>query len=410
MKSNPRVLVLSDRFPDDLTSGRHLRVYNLCNELAREYECYFIALAEDRVIDSCAQNFSFQDSMSFCDFSGENRAFRRHLRLSNAHFIGQTWPRQYRDRVAQVLDYARTNRVGSVVNFAPLLGEYSIATGLPRLLDITDCDTLTIERQLRSRGSGMSFRDSIAARLQLVRQRQRERWLASQHTKITTIAEPDRRRLLDLSGVDNDKIEILPNGVGQEVLRQSKQERVHGRSIVFWGNLDFPPNWTAVKYFYDEVFVPYLVEHGVHWHIIGRGAGSELDGLADHSLVHMEGFQEDLPGFVADKGVMINPMVEGSGLKNKVLESFAMGLPVVTTSLGVEAIDGQAGEHFLIADTPEEFAGAILRLLDDKEICAGLCARGRELVENRYIWRAVGAEFRRIVSALPMNQRKVGSS
>ena len=74
-------------------------------------------------------------------------------------------------------------------------------------------------------------------------------------------------------------------------------------------------------------------------------------------------------------------------MRVKILEAFARGIPVVSTTIGVEGIDARAGEHLLVADDPREFADAVLRLLRDPVLAARIAAAGRRLVEERYDWR-----------------------
>jgi glycosyltransferase involved in cell wall biosynthesis len=71
-------------------------------------------------------------------------------------------------------------------------------------------------------------------------------------------------------------------------------------------------------------------------------------------------------------------------MRVKILEGFARGLPIVSTSIGVEGIEARAGEHLLVADEPGEFATAVIRLLQDPDQAARLARAGRALVEERY--------------------------
>jgi glycosyltransferase involved in cell wall biosynthesis len=74
-------------------------------------------------------------------------------------------------------------------------------------------------------------------------------------------------------------------------------------------------------------------------------------------------------------------------MRVKILEAFARGIPVVSTRIGVEGIDAHAEEHLLVADDPEEFAQAVIRVLQDRGLAARLASAGRTLVETRYDWR-----------------------
>ena len=86
-------------------------------------------------------------------------------------------------------------------------------------------------------------------------------------------------------------------------------------------------------------------------------------------------------------------MVEGSGLKNKVLEALAIYLPVVSTQMGIEAINGTAGQHFLVADSPRALAEHVENILDDPELREKLTTEGRALVESEYTWSVVGSRL-----------------
>jgi glycosyltransferase involved in cell wall biosynthesis len=176
--------------------------------------------------------------------------------------------------------------------------------------------------------------------------------------------------------------------------------------VAFWGNLDFPPNWTAVENFYETVFLPRLAPAGVSWSIYGRGAGPRIDEIARHPLIQLEGYCPDLFEAVKNCGVMINPMVEGSGLKNKVLEAFALGLPVVSTRRGIEAFPVRDGRECRIADEPDAFAEAVLDLLEQPEQANHIAQAARELVAERYTWDMVGDELLDIVDEVL--DRRVG--
>lgn len=395
-----RLLILNNEYPADRTHGQHLRIHALCRELMRSHDCYFISFSEKGSDSSGHEDLQFTAEVYLSPPEKKNRSMLRHFRLSSARYLELSSPDYFRRTAAEVRKLASQWDIELLVNFSPGFSEVGKELDLPKILDYPDNATLYIERALARHGREMGMKDRLLKKLQLIRQSARDRKLLGEYDLVTTIAEPDRKRMLEVSGLTRDRVIVIPNGVAADFLQQPNTSIERSRSIVFWGNLDFPPNWTAIRHFYTNMFIPYLADKGIEWHIVGKGSEGRLDDIAAHPLVRMAGFQADLVAYVADKGVMINPMIEGGGLKNKILESFAMNIPIVSSSMGVEAIDGVDGEHYLVADKPEDFSNCVVRLLDDKELANSMTESANRFVRECYTWQVVGRRFADVIQPL----------
>ena len=401
----PRLLVICDRLPADLASGRYLRMHHLCRQLARRFDCYMVDFGRSQGDEEAtAATLGFVDRRSLPDRQRENRSTLRHLRLSNDRLVQRLWPDYYRETLGVLRGLVEEWRIDGIVCMSGLHGEFGVELGLPRVLDACDCQTLTRRRALANRGHSMRWAERQLARLETLRQAGGERFLLRHYDCSITIAEPDRDEYLRLSGVAPERIRIVPNGVAPAAIELGATRGEPTRSVVFWGNLDFPPNWTAVEHFYETVFLPRLAPAGVTWSIYGRGAGPRVEEIARHPLIQLEGYCPDLFDAVKNCGVMVNPMVEGSGLKNKVLEAFALGLPVVSTRRGIEALPVLDGRECRIEDDPAAFAAAVMDLLEQPARAAAIAEAARELVTERYTWDAVGDELLDIVSGVLARQ------
>jgi glycosyltransferase involved in cell wall biosynthesis len=151
----------------------------------------------------------------------------------------------------------------------------------------------------------------------------------------------------------------------------------------------YPPNVDGVYWFATEVFP--LVRNrlpDVQFRIVGSRPPQRIRALAtgDRGIVVM-GYVPDLEPVLRESAVMVVPVHSGSGMRVKILEAFARGIPVVSTTIGVEGIEARAGEHLLVADDPESFATQVVRLASDREQAARLATAGRALAETRYDWR-----------------------
>jgi glycosyltransferase involved in cell wall biosynthesis len=153
--------------------------------------------------------------------------------------------------------------------------------------------------------------------------------------------------------------------------------------------MHYPPNADAIRWFRDAVW-PLLTpeERSAGFDVIGSRPPADLVAWsAEDNDVAVHGFVPALGPHLRQAGVFVVPLHAGSGLRVKILEAMAQGLPIVSTSVGVEGLPVISGEHLLIADSGEAFARAIRRLLVDAELRCRLATAGRSFA-LAYDWRA----------------------
>ena len=98
---------------------------------------------------------------------------------------------------------------------------------------------------------------------------------------------------------------------------------------------------------------------------------------------------------------MVIAVRAGGGMRVRILEAFARGMPVVTTTVGLEGIDAIPGEHVLVEDTPQDFAGSTLELLENSMLAESLAQNGRRLAEEKYDWQVVLGNMDLVYEKLP---------
>lgn len=167
-------------------------------------------------------------------------------------------------------------------------------------------------------------------------------------------------------------------------------------SIVFSGNLEYHPNQQAVRWFARNVWPQVQRDHpSLEWRILGKnphGVHAHVQGMTG---VCLTGPVENAIAALAASEIAIVPVLSGSGTRVKILEAWAAGLPVISTSLGAEGLHAAPGTHLLLADTPAEFAASITSLLKDPRLRARLAAAGRAFYEEHYTWDAAWAHLHR---------------
>jgi len=183
----------------------------------------------------------------------------------------------------------------------------------------------------------------------------------------------------------NSRIQIIPNGIDSDYFSQRGSRSVR-YDVLFTGNMSYPPNVEGAQRLVLEI-MPLVRSRRPNTSVLLAGANPTSSVLALASdTVTVSGWIEDMRTAYNQSGVFVAPMLSGSGMQNKLLEAMCMELPCVTTSLAATPIGAVHGEHWLIGDSNEELAEAILKLLDDAEVSAGLGVAARAFVIERFNW------------------------
>jgi hypothetical protein len=391
-------IVLTTRPVMELACGYDLRVVNLCRQMRDTLHLVVVQLGDVLDVEARIDRDAVFESITEFRLQAEDRpSWKRHFRTEEGAFLPLAFPARFGELVHDIQQIAKARSADRMVVFGSELAGLARATGFARVLfDVCDCISLTMVRRAAHNGGRETFRE----RLQRWRWQRTEAHLPSWFRHVTTINDADSEQLRRLSGTPALNVHTVPNGVGEQFIT-NRRPQFTVRGVAFWGNLPFGPNRDAIRYFMDHIYRPYLEGRDVEVCIIGRGPDPWLvDWAAKDPHVKLLGFVDDLTAVASRYAVMINPMRTGSGMKNKVLEAFAMGLGVVSTSLGMEAFpDARSGVHCLVHDAPEQFAASVLRLLDDHELRHRITAEAQRLVLARYRWEAIGEQWNALLDA-----------
>jgi glycosyltransferase involved in cell wall biosynthesis len=164
--------------------------------------------------------------------------------------------------------------------------------------------------------------------------------------------------------------------------------------MVFTGSMDWLPNEDAMQYFVREILpIIRTEEPAVSLSIVGRAPTPAVQRLAADAGIIVTGRVDDVRPYVRDAAVYVVPLRIGGGTRLKIFEAMAMGKAVVSTTVGAEGLPVTSGEHVLLADEPNTFARAVIRLMRDVERRRQLETAARALVVAAYDWSAVAGEL-----------------
>lgn len=183
---------------------------------------------------------------------------------------------------------------------------------------------------------------------------------------------------------------LVENGVNLEALRLLPLCRE--KRVLFMGSLDYFPNSDAAYYLAREI-MPHVWKQdpNVSLCIAGRNPHPSIRELASDPRIDIIANPPDMCDVAGRCCASVVPMRIGGGTRIKILDSLAMGLPAISTTVGSEGLEVRDGEHLLIRDDPEEFARGILSVIEGGDLRERLRCSGRQLVEQRYDWRAIFA-------------------
>ncbi len=197
----------------------------------------------------------------------------------------------------------------------------------------------------------------------------------------------------DISIFDEEVPEVpkylVPNGVDASYFLPSKTTP-KPYSMIFVGMMKYVPNYDGMIYFLDEIF-PRIQEQfpEATITIIGKNPPTSITRRAGKNVI-VTGFVEDTRPYIENASVYVVPLRMGGGTRLKIIEALSMKKPLVTTSIGCEGIDIENKESALIADDPQEFADAVMKLFSNKELCKKLTDSGYKIVIDKYRWKSIG--------------------
>jgi len=396
MVRRPSVLAVTSEVPWPLNSGGHLRTFHLLRTLARRFDVRL-------VVPTRGNDEAGRAALEHAGITLRLVPVPPRTRLSEAIKVGTSAARRepyvmfarHRSRaVARALAAEAGARRPDVL-YLDHLDSLVYAGTVPSAPIVTDL------HNVYSRLAGRAG-DEMPGRLRRIYLTREARLLARRelvaarkaHT-IMAVSDDDAGYFAALGAA---RVVVVPNGVDCSAYAGASTARPGPPTILYVGALDWPPNATAARLLATEVLAAVRLRvPDARVTIVGKNPPPEVLALAQQEAnVEVAGNVRDVVPYFRGAHVLAVPLEAGGGTRLKILEAFAAGLPVVSTPVGCEGIDGVHEQHLLVADRPQ-FADAIVRSLLDPAAAGERAGRAQRLAEECYDWSAVG---RRAVDAV----------
>ena len=274
---------------------------------------------------------------------------------------------------------------------APLAGVIrALPPELPTVLGVLDAPHLNIEA-IEARGPIATLRKQVrhARAISTIR-----RSYGAAQRVVVVSAEDGAAIERERPGLP---ISVIPNGVDFEAFDNRPHLPRQSDHLMFTGALDYAPNIAAARFLAQEVLPKIRERHpSARLSIVGRDPAVEVTDLDKRPGVSVVGPVDDMGDALSTASIYLCPMISGTGIKNKLLEALANGLPCVASELAVRGTRLKHGAELLIANTPDEIADASVRLLSDERLREELSEAGRRFVIANHTWMSVADQYSRI--------------
>jgi glycosyltransferase involved in cell wall biosynthesis len=382
-----RLLFLTHEPPLPLVSGARLRSYHLMRELARRGHpvSLFAVVAGEPVSASASRQLAeLCERVDLHPFRPSR--LRRRARLATDYVLGRAFERGY--FYTPTGAHALNALLAEVRPDVIVVGQLYMEAYLPRDPDaLTIFDSHNVEaRRIATMTRGGGARAVIA--------RRQARPVAAHEAEVvgrlgrTWAVSPEERAYF--GPLAPGRVDLVPNGVDCAALPM-RPSPATSTDLLFLGRMDYGPNADGARHLIDDV-LPHVRHEAALVRIVGANPPPALRRLAERTPFPIEvtGFVPDTAPYLETARALVVPLRSGGGTRLKILEALARGVPVLTTTLGCEGLGLRHRREVLIADDPAEIAEWIDRLLEDDELCASLAREGRDAVERRFDWSAIG--------------------
>jgi len=358
--SRPSILIIAPRLPEfDCASG-DLRLLRITEILCDKYNVFY-----------------YNDWMWERFLLRGNFKYLRHLRGTGVDVVLS------KKGLKKILENYELN--GVVTEFYTLGAKYhdfikQHQPSVPFILDTVDVHFLRERLMAETLGD-----NALSEQAESTRVRELDVYIRSDF--IWTVSDLDRVALIS-EGIPGEKIHIVPN-IHQVAKASPPLPARESKTLLFIGGFIHQPNVDAILFFHERIF-PLIREKvpQVQVKIVGADPPESIRALAGPGIT-VTGFVPDTRPYLDSGTVSIVPLRFGAGMKGKVGEALAAGLPLVTTSIGAQGMSLVSGRDCMIFDQPEEFAAAVIRLLSEPELWRSLSENGRKFMQDNFGFEAV---------------------
>jgi glycosyltransferase involved in cell wall biosynthesis len=388
-----KLLVIYPYAPWPLDRGTYQRNFHLLKALALHHEVDFVALTEE-------QDRNEETRAVFSAFCRE---------VEFIPFIHPPWQKLFPQRLLNPLpsnvQHWQCSRVAEAINQRLQPGRYDLVhicdlVLMPYVIPhqhhtpfVVDRSRVDLQFQLMEHKTlNFSKRDKFLRLESYAKLWLYEKKLAK-NALLEVVCGPDDEVFLRENIREDAPVLVVANGVDLEYFhpKSAPDERASEPTVIFCGAMDYSPNVDALRWFFESIYQKIIKQMPeLRILIVGKNPIPEVQAYAQHKRVSVTGGVPDVRPYYRRAWLQMVPLRIGGGTRLKIVESLAIGTPVVSTSIGAQGLELKHGESILLADDASSFAREILRALADESLRNRIEEKGIATATERFGWQAIG--------------------
>lgn len=401
-----RILWLKTELLHPVDKGGKIRSYNMLKALKRNWHITYLTL-DDGTSDKTARELASEYCHELvCIPHRRREKFTTGFYVELVLNLASDLPYAIKKYESAEMRREIEQRVGQ---FDVLICDFlAPAVNVPRNLD---CATVLFQHNVEAMiwKRHHEVQTNAARKAYLYRQWRKmfdfEAKTCPQFDCVVAVSREDREMMQQQYHVEN--VYDVPTGVDTEFFQPGGAHVRKPHNLVFTGSMDWLPNEDAIRYFTEQI-MPRIKREvpGVTLTVVGRNPYPGLVELSkrDPSII-VTGRVDDVRPYMDEAAVYIVPLRIGGGTRLKIYEGMAMEKAIVSTSIGAEGLPVADGKEIVLADTPESFADAVIKLIRDENLANQIGQRAAERVRSEFGWDKVADDFAAICEKATMNRR-----
>ena len=375
-----RILFVCHRYPFPPNRGGKIRPFNIIRHLSENHDVTVASMVRSRAEGRAAEPLAAYCARTvMASVSNPLQIMRTALYMPTHQpaSMGYFYSGDLKRRIAHLLETVSYDLI--FVHCSSVAPYVAGVTGIPKILDFGDMDSQKWLDIARYRPPPMKFIYWLEGQKLMAWEKRLAK--AFDFCTVTT-----RGELETLQKFDPEKSpDFFPNGVDFDYFSPGDEYEPH--TISFMGRMDYYPNQQAMIQFCRDV-LPSLRQRipDIKLLIIGAEPSAEIRALANLPSVSVTGTVPDIRPLVRRCALTVAPLNIARGTQNKMLESMAMGVPVICSPTALRGVDAEDGTHLLAARSPQDYVEAIAEVIFNPARRTELSVACRQRMVARHNW------------------------